>query len=277
MIRRWYPHVVSTIALIVALTMSGAYAAQHWVGPKQIKKGAVRAKHIHRGAVRSAAIGRGQIKARNIGANQVTARAIGRGQVGTDEIAPGAVGPAQLAQGAIGASQLASRAVGSAALAAGAVKTENIAEGQVTPTELSLPEPLQMEVAAGAFAAAYVSQEYSLVAEVGKYNKQDPETNVQVAWTGTAKAGFSPCVFQLRVDGAPSAANAGEVYVQNSSTPPVAATALFRGLALGEHTIEVWARSTNDGSGTPEGGYPCEIGPAETTIGQTFVVTEQVT
>lgn len=286
MIRKWYPHIVSTAALVVALTMGGAYATERWIHPKQIrpgtiqarhiKKNAVAARHLGRNAVRARQIAKGQIRAPHIGNNQITGRAIASNEISGDHIAPRSIGQKEVAPNAIGTTQIAAGAVGSAAIADGSIRSADIGDGQVTPTELRLPRPLQIQTPAGQFPVRHMPQTYQRLALIGIYAKEDATTDLQVTWTGIAKAGFSPCVFQIRVDGQPSAVNAGELYIPNGSTVPVSATSLFRGRAAGRRSIEIWARAIHDGSGTPQGGYPCEIGPEEATVGQTFVIAEQV-
>jgi hypothetical protein len=95
-----------------------------------------------------------------------------------------------------------------------------------------------------------------------------------VDWTGSVEGHnggeTSGCVFQIRVDGQPSAAGAGEVFGKGLTS--VSASALFTGLAAGPHKIEIWARMVVDTSA----GNSCTVGPAAAGIGQTVVVSEQV-
>jgi hypothetical protein len=215
-----YSMVVSTLALVVALTSAGAYAGQALIGGKQIRNGSITSKDIRKKAVKTSDIGTGAVRS-------------------TD-------------------------------LSTGAVQSADIGEGQVQAQDITLPAPQQLQSADG--ASAEVGGDYARVDIVGSYSKQDPASVLEVTWTGTAAAGFSPCVFQLRVDGAASGDGAGVIYVQNGTTVSVSASALFSGLGAGAHQIEVWARLTSAG-GT---NYPCTVGPAEAGVAQTFVVSEQV-
>jgi hypothetical protein len=81
---------------------------------------------------------------------------------------------------------------------------------------------------------------------------------------------ISGCVFQLRVDGQPAPNGGGEVF--GKGTVSVASSALFSGLAPGQHVVEVWARITV-GNAAPNS---CTVGPQKAGIGQTTVVSEQV-
>jgi hypothetical protein len=80
-----YSTVVSTLALFVALTMSGAYAIDK-IGSKQIQNGSIRTADLHKGAVKSAKIGTGAVKSADIGKDAVE----------TADIEAGAVTPAEV-------------------------------------------------------------------------------------------------------------------------------------------------------------------------------------
>jgi hypothetical protein len=153
----------------------------------------------------------------------------------------------------------------------GTVESSDIGAGEVEPEDVTMPDPEQLLDAD--VATANVGADFALVDAVGTFTKDDPTSELQVDWTGTANAPSVSCVFQLRVDGQPAAAGAGLVYVGNvgsNSTTSVSVTALFPQLAVGNHTVEVWARAKTGDSD------PCVIGPAEAGIPQTFVVSELV-
>ena len=71
-----YANVAATLALVVALGTGGAYAASQ-IGPKDIKKNAVRAKHIKKN----------QVKAKHVGKNVVKSKHIKNGQVKAADLA----------------------------------------------------------------------------------------------------------------------------------------------------------------------------------------------
>lgn len=214
-----YPTVVSTLALVVALTMSGAYAIDK-IGSKQIQNGSIRTADLHKGAVKSAKIGTGAVRSADIGND--------------------------------------------------AVQTADIGTGQVTPQDVTMPPPAQLQ--SNGASMSEVGNDFTLVSSVGTYAKMDSASVLELNWTGTAHFVFggSGCLFQLRIDGQPSASGGGTVFVRDMES--VSVTALFTGLATGAHTIEVWARQTPQGPGMSG----CTFGPANAGISQTFVVSEQV-
>ena len=233
--RPTYAAVVSTIALVLAalaLCLGGAVASGVLVTSKQIKNGTITTKDLHKNAVK-----------------------------GKD-----------LSNGAVGSADIGAGAVQNSDIGANAVTSPDIGDGQVTPADVTMPPPLQIEQAAGTVAPANVGQVFALADVVGTYSKGDSTSALQVDWSGTAEAGFSPCVFQLRVDGKPAASGAGETYVPNGQAANVSPVALFEGLPPGPHQVEVWARIVGGGGST----NPCTVGPAFAGIGQTFVINEQV-
>lgn len=173
--------------------------------------------------------------------------------------------------GSITSKQLKNNGVKSADVQNGTIDSEDIGNGDVTPEDVTMPAPGQFQQA-GMFTAK-VGDPFVALDVVGAYQKTDATSSLEVNWTGSAEAGFRPCIFQLRVDGAAAGPGAGELYVANGSSLSVSASALFAGLPAGPHQIEVWARSPNAGESGPI--YDCTVGPSE-TISQTFIVTEQV-
>lgn len=188
--------------------------------------------------------------------------------VTSKQIKDGAILSQDIHKSAVRSSDIGGGAVKSADILDGAVGSADIGTGQVQPEDVSMPSPAQLQETD--VSAIMAGDAFALADNAGIYNKIDPTSVLEVDWSGTASAGFSPCKFQLRVDGQPSSASAGELYVANGSTLSVAVSALFSGLATGPHQIEVWAVSALEGS------YPCTVGPASAGIGQTFVVSEQV-
>lgn len=246
------------IAAIVAalVSVAGAGATTVFVTSKQIKNGSILSQDIHRGAVQTSDLQNGGVK--------------------STDIANGSVSSPDIGADAVGSSEIGSNAVTSGEIAPGQVESSDIGDGQVQPGDVTMPPPDQMSEtpAPGArdVASADVDQGYALIDTVGMYTKTDPTSVLQLDWTGSASAGFVPCVFQLRVDGQPSGPAAGETYVQNSQTVSIASSALFDGLGAGDHSVEIWGRVVGGGGAR----YTCTVGPAGATIGQTVVVSEQV-
>jgi hypothetical protein len=239
LISRHYANVVATLALVIALTGTAAIASGVLVTSKTIRNGSILTQDIHKDAVKSSDIG------------------------------TGAVASADLRDGSVGTADIGEGGVESGDIGTGQVNSADIGNGQVTAQDVSLPDPKQIQegdVANGLFGPGY-----ALLDSVGTYAKEDGASSLEIDWTGTVATGFSGCIFQLRADGAAAAPDAGTVYVANGQALSVSATALFAGLSTGQHSIELWAKSTLEG-----GPYPCTVGPAFAGIGQTFVVSEQV-
>ena len=107
--RNLYPHVVSTLALVVALGSGGAYAAglaKNSVASKQIKDGAIKVVDLDDGSVTA------------------------------DKLAPGAV-PNPLTDGSVSSAKLANGSVTAAKLAPGAVPPATVPDGSVTGAKLA--------------------------------------------------------------------------------------------------------------------------------------------
>jgi hypothetical protein len=167
-------------------------------------------------------------------------------------------------------SDISTGGVRSADIQSGAVESSDIGAGEVEPQDVTMPEPEQLQE--GDVATLDVGDDFALIDTVGTYSKEDPTSTLQVDWTGSASSPFgADCLFQLRVDGKPSSADGGLIFVASGQPISVSATALFDGFATGSHTIEVWAKQGH-GTGTTR----CVVGPAEAGIGQTFVVSELV-
>lgn len=188
--------------------------------------------------------------------------------VTSKQIKNGSIRTQDIHKNAVRTSDIGTSAVMSTDIGTGAVQTSDIGAGQVAPEDVTMPAPAQ--ISETSVETVQAPDGFVVVDVAGSYAKADPSSLLEVSWTGTVATGFSPCIFQLRVDGQPSGANAGEIYVANSSTLSVSVSALFSGLPVGPHQVEVWAKSSLEGS------YPCTVGPASAGIGQTFVIAEQV-
>lgn len=233
---------VAILALVAAVS-GAAGAATVFVTSKQIKNGTILSQDIHKQAVRSTDLQNEGVKAPDIGTGQVTSSEIGNGDVASADIGEG-----EVHSGDIGANQ-------------------------VTPSDVEAPEPEQL-VEADAASGPATTAGFALLDVVGTYAKEDPTSVLEVDWSGSAAAGqFGACLFQLRVDGQPAGASAGQVYLSPGDVTSVSASALFDGLGAGPHQVEVWAMIGANHIGEE---FTCTVGPAAAGIGQTFVVSEQV-
>lgn len=171
----------------------------------------------------------------------------------------------------IGSKQLKKNAVKSKTIAPDAVRAADIGANEVDPAALDLPAP--QSYSSNEQLVVNGPSEYTKVKTVGTYDKTSPDSQLHVTWTGAIAAGFTGCVFQVRVDGQTDSRSSGEVFVPNGgSATSVAADALFQGLAPGSHSIEIWTRFA-----TPNGAdYPCTLNPSSAGIGSTVVVEEVV-
>lgn len=91
--RLTYANVASTLALALALSMGGAYAAEK-VGSNQIKKNAVKSKHIANGQVKTADLRNGAVKTAKVRDGAVTSSKVLDGTLQGSDFAPRAAGVA---------------------------------------------------------------------------------------------------------------------------------------------------------------------------------------
>jgi len=89
----------------------------------------------------------------------------------------------------------------------------------------------------------------------GSFVKKHPDTDLLLTWNSRIELLGNLWDFvevQLRIDGNANAADTGRAYVQTLvdggiATQAVSITALFRGLAAGSRTIELWVRGGTAG------------------------------
>ncbi len=100
-----YANVVSTLALFVALSGAGAYAASQLppksVGEPELRPGAVTAEKLRKNAVIAPKIKALAVKQGKIANGAVSAAKLGNGAVGGEKLAEGAVTTSKLAGGAV--------------------------------------------------------------------------------------------------------------------------------------------------------------------------------
>lgn len=187
----------------------------------------------------------------------------------TRDYRKGSVRTADVQNGGLRSPDLATEAVQSVDLAADSVQAADIGGNQVTPEAVAAPEPQQI-VQPGTFSTE-VAEEFAPIDQVATYTKVDATSILEISWTGSASAGFVPCQFQVRVDGAAAAPGAGVFYVANGSVNGNVMLAADFDLPAGPHEISIAARSLGGG-----GASTCTVGPAEAQIAQTFVVGEKI-
>jgi hypothetical protein len=182
------------------------------------------------------------------------------------------VGSKQIKNGSILSRDIHKAGVRSTDVKNGTIGSADIGDGDVQPQDVTMPSPAQIKDSD--VAAIVPTLDFALVETVGSYAKEDPNSILEVDWTGSVRGENggeqSGCVFQLRVDGQPAPGGAGEVFGRGLTS--VSASALFSGLPAGPHQIEIWARMTINAAM----GNSCMVGPAAAGVAQTIVVSEQV-
>lgn len=206
-----------------------------------------------------------------VAATLITGANIKNNTITTQDLKNNGVKSTDIRTGTIASSDIGNGDVASADIGNGDVAGVDIGANQVEPTDVDLPESEQVVEAPKDAGSATVGATFVPVDNpAATYVKEAAESQLEITWTGTAvAAGTTPkCVFQLRVDGNPATVGAGEAFAEGQARS-VAVTAVFAGLAVGPHTIEIWAKSL-------AGESVCTVGPAELGIDQTFVIAENV-
>jgi hypothetical protein len=196
--------------------------------------------------------------------------------VTSKQIRNGSILTQDIHKGAVKTSDIGTSAVGSSDIKSDAVQSSDIGTGQVTPQDVTMPDPEQLREQD--VATSNPTMAFAKLDDVGSYTKEDPTSTLEVDWTGSVEGHnggeVSGCVFQIRVDGQPAQGGGGEVFGQGITS--VAAAALFGGLGTGPHQIEIWARLAAQEPGMGGKFDSCTVGPAAADIAQTVVVSEQV-
>jgi hypothetical protein len=148
--RATYANLMSTLAVVLALGTSTAYAAnlgKNSVKAKHIASNAVQQRHIAdgsvqgsdlaNGAVGTKAIDDGSVGSGDLAGSSVNGVKIADGSVGGADLADGSVGAADLANGSVGASELVANAVTDAALAASSVGGSEIKDGSISGVDVA--------------------------------------------------------------------------------------------------------------------------------------------
>lgn len=134
-----YSNVIATIALFVALGGAAVAAGlpKNSVGPRQLKRGAVKTSKIAKGAVTAGKLAPQSIVAGKLGANAVLPGNLGTGVISTAKILDGAVVASKIRNGAVTGNKLTNGGVSTAKLGDGAVTTSKLANDSVTLGKLA--------------------------------------------------------------------------------------------------------------------------------------------
>lgn len=150
------------------------------------------------------------------------------------------------------------------------VSSADIGEGAVTPSDMTLPPPCELSLPDN--ASAVVSDQFTKLGYVGNCVKEQPESLVNLTWSGVVESSSGvTCLYQLRINGQPSAVGGGEVFSQSGAVN-VSTSAIFSGIPTGPVPIEVWAKYTaTAGLNEPT----CKLGPPTQGIDSTFIFNEE--
>ena len=149
-LRHSYAAITSTVALVMALGMGGAYAAEK-ISSKQITASAVKSKHIKDGGVRTndlaadvevasartANTAKTADTAKAVSPNAVNSAAIADGAVGTADLANDSVNSAKVAADSLSMADLANQSVGSDELVPSSVGKSHLGQSSVGTDELA--------------------------------------------------------------------------------------------------------------------------------------------
>jgi hypothetical protein len=148
--RATYANVMSTLAVVLALTTGTAYAAhlgKNAVRSKNIASNAVKERHIADGSVHGSDLANGSVGSKalddggvatgDLAGNAVTGAKIADGSVASADLADNAVTSSKIANGAVGSSDLAANSVTDSALAANSVGSSEIKDGSITAVDVA--------------------------------------------------------------------------------------------------------------------------------------------
>ena len=160
--RATYANLMSTLAVVLALSTGTAYAAnlgKNSVKAKNIASNAVQQRHISDGAVQGSDLANGAVGTKAIDDGSVASGDLAGSSVSGVKIADGSVGGADLADGSVGAADLADNSVGAPELANGSVGTGELATNAVTDAALAASSVGGSEIKDGAITGVDVAED----------------------------------------------------------------------------------------------------------------------
>ena len=191
-----YSNVIASLALFVALSGIAVAAGlpKNSVGPKQLKRGAVKAVKIRKGAVKTAKLARGAVVAGKLAPNSVSAGNIVNGTIVAGKLANGAVTNSKIANGVVGTNKLGTEVVTTAKLKNGSVTSAKLGSdvGPFVGDNLRSGQTLQGQFAVGGAGGAplWTAQSFAFpLAAAPKAEVIDPATATTVNCPGITGAG----------------------------------------------------------------------------------------
>jgi hypothetical protein len=155
-----YANLMSTLAVVLALTTGTAYAAhlgKNAVKAKNIAGNAVQQRHIADNAVQGSDIGTGEVGSRAIADGGVAAGDLAGNSVNGAKIVDGSVGSADLGDNSVGSAEIGDNAVGSSEIANGSIGSGDLAANSVTDSQLAASSVGSSEIKDGSITAVDVA------------------------------------------------------------------------------------------------------------------------
>lgn len=107
------------------------------------------------------------------------------------------------------------------------------------------------------FSAPDIGSTFAKVQDIGAFNVQSADSLIEITFNSRLSAGSmtgNGIIFELRVDDLPSTYGRARALLRNEDLldrgNQVSMTGIFNALAPGEHTLSLWAYTTNSGSAT---------------------------
>lgn len=139
--RASYANVMSTVAVVLALTTSSAYAAglaKNSVRSKHIAANAIKAKHIASNAVQGSDISNGAVGAKALAKNAVDSSTIQDGSLTAADLAASSVGNSELANSSVTDSKIATSSVGTSEIKNGSITGEDVAPDAISSSRMTV-------------------------------------------------------------------------------------------------------------------------------------------
>lgn len=114
-----------------------------------------------------------------------------------------------------------------------------------------------IELPANCESLANFGSTFAKIADIGTFKKSTKASKISATFEGRIQAGSltdaTGARFELRIDDVASSGRGRAVLKAaetGSAGVPVSFSALFKGLAAGDHTVSMWVAATQSGSGT---------------------------
>ena len=160
-----YANVTSTLALVVALSAGGAYAA-NTIRSKDIVDGQVKAADLHKNSVSSAAIKDRAVTAADLAPGAVGSGALLEQSVRLDQLGPNAVDSSKILDNSVTSSDIANSAVGSFDIKDGGVQASDLADFAVTSEKIQDGQVETSDLAGSAVNSAKVLDNSLTMADI---------------------------------------------------------------------------------------------------------------